>query len=460
MSANTETCASKDKSECGYNEFRRLRYFHGMLLDEKDFRAEQQYHTGKRRFLNRMLHGSGVVCGLDLKGEKGKRWIQITSGLALDCSGNEIWVEDDLRIDLASLLPPKDKRTTKGECRPEDENDGLRTYYIGIAYEEKPTNPVSVYLPSGGCEEKTCENSQWKEGFCVQLVECCTDKLKPGVLAQYCNCKGSTFSDENFKDPCGKCGKNPKEIEGLKEDEKTVANENWCRCMVFENFCESSVPCSECCSCDKPCFVILGQIKVDKEKYLLEKLCMNECRRYVLTGRTVQQVLIRLLSGASGLFDMKVGDRKEPLPKNLEEYIYNPIKALCWWLPFKVQGGQFEWTNCATTQPQRSIDTETLLADVKKLTARTEAVELQLEVVKKERQGLLEVIKQLEIPKAEVGATIGKPAVTETLAEKPAVADSATEAKPAVTEKAPEEKPKVAESEQPADKQSPKPKKS
>src|SRR5688572_23700344 len=101
MSAKTETCANKDKSACDYNEFRRLRYFHGMLLDEKDFREEQQYHAGKRRLLNRMLHGSGVVCGLGLKGKKDTRWIEISSGLALDCSGNEIWVPKKKQIDLA-----------------------------------------------------------------------------------------------------------------------------------------------------------------------------------------------------------------------------------------------------------------------------------------------------------------------------------------------------------------------
>lgn len=465
MSANTETCANTDKSECGYNEFRRLKYFHGMLLDEKDFRAEQQYHTGKRRFLNRMLHGSGVVCGLELKGEKGKRWIKITSGLALDCSGNEIWVDKDLRIDLASLLPPKAKGTGKEGCRQEDEGDGLRTYYIGICYEEKPTNPVSVYLPSGGCEERTCENSQWKEGFCVQLVECCVDKLDPGVLVEYCKCKGTPFSTDKFKDPCGKCGKNPDESDATKGTaqktaEQTPAGVAWCQCMVLENFCESSVPCGECCSCEQPCFVILGQIKVDKDKYVLEKLCMNECRRYVLTGRLVQQILVRLLSGASAFFDMKVGDQKVPLPNNLEEYIYNPIKALCWWLPYKLQGGQFEWLNCEKKQPAQTLDPEALLVEAKMAVAKSEAVLLQVSELQTTNKALVQQLQQFEIPKVVKGATLVKPADAEsTTTEKPAVAEIATEAKPAVTEKATEEKPKVAESEQPADKQSPKPKK-
>src|SRR6478672_10022031 len=155
MSANSQTCADKDKSVCDYNEFRRLRYFHGMLLDEKDFQAEQLYHSGKRRFLNRMLHGSGVVCGLELGGKKEGRWIEITSGFALDCSGNEIWVPKNQNIDLASLLP-KGKGKPGAECVDDEHPDQPKTYYIGIRYDEKPTNPVSVYLPSGNCEERTC----------------------------------------------------------------------------------------------------------------------------------------------------------------------------------------------------------------------------------------------------------------------------------------------------------------
>jgi hypothetical protein len=443
MSANTETCANNDKSYCDYNEFRRLKYFHGMLLDEKDFRAEQQYHTGKRRFLNRMLHGSGVVCGLELDGEKGKSWIKITPGLAFDCSGNEIWVEKDLQIDLASLLPPKDKGKAKGECRPEDEKDGLRTYYIGICYQEKPTTPVSVYLPSGGCEERSCENSQWKEGYCVQLVDCCPEKLNPGVLVEWCKCKGSTPPKGKYKDLCGKCNK-PPEPADPKQPGQTVENEAYCRCLVVENFCESSVPCPECGSCDESCFVILGQIKIDKDKVVLEKLCMNECRRYVLTGRMVQQILVRMLSGASGLFNMRLGDKKEKLPENLEEFIYNPFKALCWWLPFKLQGGQFEWLNCEETK-QVADDPKAIMAAVMNVNATSAAVRLQLDNLEKESQSLKERIQKLGIDKTDVSEAPGKAKVTEAEPAKAEVADTE-----------PLDKSKVVESEPPADKQSPK----
>jgi hypothetical protein len=396
MSANTETCANNDKSVCDYNKFRRLRYFHGMLLDEKDFREEQQYHANKRRLLNRMLHGSGVVCGLELKGKKGKKSIQVTPGLALDCSGNEIWVPKDLKIDLASLLPPKNKPKGEPDCRPVDEEPNLKTYYIGIRYDERPTNPVSVYLPSGDCEERTCENSRWKEGYCVEIVECCYEDEKPGLLTNLCECEGNGSLDkEKYKDSCGKCGPDPNETKdqaaGAQQDPKRARE--WCECMVFEEFCEKSVPCLECCSCDHPCHVILGQIKINPENGLLETVCMNECRRYVLTGRLVQQVFLRILSGAEDRFQVKVGE--DPAVNIFEEgekfadYIYNPIKALCWLLPYYLKGGDFSRLGC-------DMEPVAVQKEMRALAIKQQEMTKLLTTVQTENKALSERLNQLQ----------------------------------------------------------------
>ena len=42
----------------------RNRYFYGKLLTVRDFEAEQNYASAKRRLVNRVVHGAGVVCGL------------------------------------------------------------------------------------------------------------------------------------------------------------------------------------------------------------------------------------------------------------------------------------------------------------------------------------------------------------------------------------------------------------
>ena len=41
-----------------------IRYYVGKLLTSADFQAEQTYNDHKRRFLNEMMFGSGIVCGL------------------------------------------------------------------------------------------------------------------------------------------------------------------------------------------------------------------------------------------------------------------------------------------------------------------------------------------------------------------------------------------------------------
>jgi len=403
MSANKEKCADQDKSVCDYNEFRRLHYFHGMLLDDKDFGAEQQYHVNKRRFLNRMLHGSGVVCGLELNGKKGGQWIEVTSGLALDCSGNEIWVPGNTRIDLASLLPPKEKGRNRPEC--EEEVPGKpNTYYVGIRYHERPSNPVSVYMTAGSCDERSCENSRYKEGYCVEIVECCAEKYPSwyGLLKGFCECT------EDFKKPekeedlplCPSC-------QGLEGKEL-------CQCLRLEKFCERSVPCPECGSCERPCAVVLGQITVDEDGRL-KSACINECRRYVLTGRTLQHMLLGVLVGAVGnpdvkddYFFMKVGDREVPLP-NPAELAHNPIKALCWLLRYGlVEGGSLEATDCGKRKggPDRPPDPTQLSA----MHAQVQTIAAEMSKISNEAR--LQQERLVEVEKA----TAARPAPTDAAA--------------------------------------------
>ena len=71
--------------------FERPRYFAGKIVTADDFALEQRYQIEKRRLLNRMFHGSGVVHGLEVTaGDKGT--VNVASGFALDPCGREIIV--------------------------------------------------------------------------------------------------------------------------------------------------------------------------------------------------------------------------------------------------------------------------------------------------------------------------------------------------------------------------------
>ncbi len=171
----TKTGCSED-THCDYNNFKRTRYFHGMLMTERDFQEEQKYYIEKRKMLNRMLHGSGVVCGLKIKPTPtpGCKVI-IEPGLAIDCCGNEIFVCEEYEFDASKIIcaPPK----TNSNCEEIETNNGIQKWYVIVRYKEAPTNPVSVYAPGGGCDEKVCDYSRIREGYCFELcrnVNCCS----------------------------------------------------------------------------------------------------------------------------------------------------------------------------------------------------------------------------------------------------------------------------------------------
>ncbi len=96
-------CDGSHTEGCGtIPELTRLRYFHGQPLGALDLRREQAYYLEKARLRNRLLHGWGIVCGLDVTvTEKqpcrpGTRpdvtEVIVMPGAALDCVGNEIVV--------------------------------------------------------------------------------------------------------------------------------------------------------------------------------------------------------------------------------------------------------------------------------------------------------------------------------------------------------------------------------
>jgi hypothetical protein len=263
----TKEGCSEDK-HCDYNNFKRARYFHGMLLTDRDFREEQIYHNEKRKLLNRKLHGWGVVCGLGIKESNPKSSkIIITPGMALDCHGNEILVCEDFEIDLKKetcICPDTSKE--KDPCADKERDDKECKYYVAIKYNEVPTDPVPVYTPSGGCDEKVCEYSRTREGFCVKLLKTipCHAVTPKNVLFEKIN----------------DCSKEP-------DDKRLDCLKNALEAF-HHSFCEEPYPCPVCCCCGGEAYVILGSIDLKKTncKVIIvsqDMIDINDGRRYVIT---------------------------------------------------------------------------------------------------------------------------------------------------------------------------------
>lgn len=184
---------------------RRLRYFHGQNLGARDFQREQEYVREKLKLRMRSLLGYGVVCGLyvrpvrrhdddcppdhhetaaadlsarperpeepegaeDTEGtertegtEHGRRKaeVRLTSGLAVDCDGNEVVVRGGCVIDLWKALP-RDERDTD-------------TVWIGIEYAERPVEPTRAVYNDACAETSDCEYGWTEECYTVRVTGC------------------------------------------------------------------------------------------------------------------------------------------------------------------------------------------------------------------------------------------------------------------------------------------------
>lgn len=127
--------------------FERNRYYPGKMLTSADFLAEQNYFNKKRTFLNHILYGSGIICGLSVFNLDDLS-IYVESGVAIDGYGREIVVEKSVVKKLAAL-EGFDKLSGKQAC-------------LCIRYQEETVQPIrSIYQQ----EEEICEYNRIQEGY-------------------------------------------------------------------------------------------------------------------------------------------------------------------------------------------------------------------------------------------------------------------------------------------------------
>lgn len=128
--------------------FNRNRYYKGKMLTSADFEAEQLYMNNKRRFINQMLGGSGIVCGLSVISLDDLS-IMIESGVGIDDSGREIVVENSIVKKLSTI----------------DGFESLRTNQVSLClrYHEEENQPVySVNHQEG---QKEYEHNRIQESY-------------------------------------------------------------------------------------------------------------------------------------------------------------------------------------------------------------------------------------------------------------------------------------------------------
>jgi uncharacterized protein DUF2793 len=173
----------------------RNRYFYGMLMTVRDFTMEQDHFTAKRLVSNRLLFGSGVICGLQVEkvGADPTTTIEIKPGVAIDPLGREVTVLDvpgGNKFDLSKIIvapslpaPPPFTGDKKG--------------FICLSHRECPKDPVPS-LKSSPCDE-ACEASRWNETFDITWDENTSAAPQPSLCEKWLNRTSVVGENSGFR---------------------------------------------------------------------------------------------------------------------------------------------------------------------------------------------------------------------------------------------------------------------
>lgn len=164
--------------------FERNRYYVGKLLTSADFQAEQAYGNHKRRFLNEMMFGSGILCGLGVYSLDDLS-IMVDSGVAMDGCGREIAVESSVVRKLSAV-------------EGFEALEGNRAT-LCLRYQEEDVHPV--YTVRGGEHGENYECNRVREGWQIFLQD--SDSMLPVMpLEPEFLTSAVLYCDEDYQVTC------------------------------------------------------------------------------------------------------------------------------------------------------------------------------------------------------------------------------------------------------------------
>jgi hypothetical protein len=165
---------------CKISPFERNNYFYGKLMTVKDYAAEQSYFNEKRWLINRMVNGSGVVCGLDVVRDGDK--VCIKPGMAIDNCGREIVVFDTETVEL---------NFEKDECADCVEN----IYVICIKYHKCEAEPLEI-LPIKCEGDGKPQYNRIRDSFKISVK--CYQEAECDEISSMCPLENKTESLHNY----------------------------------------------------------------------------------------------------------------------------------------------------------------------------------------------------------------------------------------------------------------------
>lgn len=165
-------CGSGCGSGCGFIAPEKNRWFTGKYVTAYDFRAEQEYMVSRHRLHQRLFHGWGIVCGLEVRQHPNPacrdRWVVIGPGVAVDCCGRELVLCEETPFELPLPKAPSgdepEQIASSGyrkESPPGQVADG--PFLICLRYEEHQVEQVPVLYSEGACDPAKVEANRVRE---------------------------------------------------------------------------------------------------------------------------------------------------------------------------------------------------------------------------------------------------------------------------------------------------------
>lgn len=269
----------------------RPRFFAGQLLTEENLNHLNQYIIKKNQLHNHYLHGTGVVCGLEVSSDPcDERRVSIAEGYALSPCGNDIVVCAEDSVDICKLIQDcrnKEPRDCRPYAKPDKNCRGVEeTWLLGICYEETASRGITALRSSSAkksCPDTPprgappqCEPTQVCEGYRYRLFKMPEKNERVITIAPNVKVKGRFFE----RLMC--C------IESLGGTPITTKQLHDCQCRALMPECPEPSP-HDC--------VPLAAITVAGDNCKIIKVCnWSEHRKYVLTMPTLKYWL-SILSG-------------------------------------------------------------------------------------------------------------------------------------------------------------------